>query len=500
MEIPGYRIEKEIGKGGMATVYLAVQESLERSVVLKILDRVHHTASEEMTQRFMDEGRIVASLHHPNIVTIYDIGLAGEDLYISMEYVHGGDLKKRMETHVPAKDALDIIYKVGSALESAHSHSIIHRDVKPANILFREDGTPLLTDFGIAKQTDFDKDLTSTGIFLGSPNYVSPEQADGKQVDGRSDIYSLGCIFYEMLTGYKPYHSNSVIDIVIQHKTSPVPTLPEKLSIYQSLLNRMMAKNLDDRFANAEEMLKSIAKLKASNQSGEDELTPDFDVTGHTENKTKAKKKMSITLIVLLVLSSIFFFGLQFVEIRLKSSETKITQVSTNSTLPTATVDKNKNLAEQTLETIQTSQELVTNTEVTTAPVTEESQSQKNEVEPEPAMRASEEVTRALAWLGKQSLDEYKLTYPPKDNAYYYFSRLLELEPNNQMAYEGILAIADRYVILAERSFANNEVEKTKTYIDIGLQINPRNEALISMQEMVKNYKIGILATIKSFF
>ena len=263
MEIPGYKVEKEIGKGGMATVYLATQESLERSVVLKILDRVQRSASEEMTQRFVDEGRIVASLHHPNIVTIYDIGLSGEDLYISMEYVRGGDLKKRMESHVPTDVALDIIAKVGSALDSAHTHNVIHRDVKPANILFREDGTPLLTDFGIAKQTDFDKDLTSTGIFLGSPNYVSPEQADGRKVDGRSDIYSLGCIFYELLTGYKPYHSDSVIDIVIQHKSSPVPTLPEKFSIYQSLLDRMMAKNLDERFANAQEMLKKYCETSS---------------------------------------------------------------------------------------------------------------------------------------------------------------------------------------------------------------------------------------------
>lgn len=503
MEIPGYRIEKEIGKGGMATVYLAVQESLERSVVLKIMDRVQRTASEEMAQRFMDEGRIVASLHHPNIVTIYDIGLAGEDLYISMEYVQGGDLKKRMESHVTPKTALDIIAKIATALDSAHSHNVIHRDVKPANILFREDGTPLLTDFGIAKQTDYDKDLTSTGIFLGSPNYVSPEQADGRSVDGRSDIYSLGCIFYEMLTGYKPYHSDSVIDIVIQHKTSAVPTLPEKLSIYQSLLDRMMAKNLDDRFANAQEMLKSIAKLQALENTGEEELIPDFDITGHADTKKKTektKKKMSITLIVLLVLSSIFFFGLQFVEIKLKSSEASMAQVSTNSVLPQTAIDPAKNLAEQTLETIQTSQEPVTNTGVTTETVSEESQVQENAVEPKPAKPASEEVTRALAWLGKQSLDEYKLTYPPKDNAYYYYSRLLELEPNNRSAYEGILAIADRYVILAEQSFANNEVEKTKTYIEIGLQINPRNTALISMQDLVKNQKTGLLQTIKSFF
>ncbi|MFT5396614.1 MAG: serine/threonine-protein kinase PpkA, partial [Gammaproteobacteria bacterium] len=145
MEIPGYKIDREIGKGGMATVYLATQESLGRSVVLKILDKVSSAAVADMTQRFIDEGRIVASLHHPNIVTIFDIGTAGDELYISMEYVQGGDLKKRMESHVSPNVALDIVEKIGSALGSAHALNVIHRDVKPANILFRDDGTPLLT-------------------------------------------------------------------------------------------------------------------------------------------------------------------------------------------------------------------------------------------------------------------------------------------------------------------------------------------------------------------
>ena len=487
MEIPGYRIDKEIGKGGMAVVYLAVQESLERSVVLKVLDKAQRSTAEDMTQRFLDEGRIVASLNHPNIITIYDIGLSGEDLYISMEYIKGGDLKKRMEAHVSPKVALDIVAKIGSALGSAHAHNVIHRDVKPANILFREDATPLLTDFGIAKQTDYDKDLTSTGIFLGSPNYVSPEQADGKKVDGRCDIYSLGCIFYEMLTGYKPYHSDSVIDIVIQHKTSPVPTLPEKLSIYQSLLDRMMAKNLDERFASAEDMLKSVKKLQSIDDSNE--LIPDFDITGLTQapttsDKEKTKKKSKVILIASLILSATFFFSLQFVEIKLKSSNVHIDQVSTNSVLsPTAATANN--LAEQTLDTIQSS------------PKTEESQ--PNEAR-EPEKPVSEEVTRALAWLGKQSLHEFKLTYPPKDNAYYYFSRLLELQPDNRSAYEGILSIAERYAILAERTLANNEVEKTRTYIDIGLQIDPKNQALLSLKSLVSNQKVGFWQSIKSFF
>lgn len=487
MEIPGYKIDREIGKGGMATVYLATQESLDRSVVLKILDKVNSSAVADMTQRFIDEGRIIASMHHPNIVTIYDISMAGDELYISMEYVQGGDLKKRMESHVSPKVALDIVEKIGSALGSAHAHNVIHRDVKPANILFRNEDTPLLTDFGIAKQTDQEADLTSTGIFLGSPNYVSPEQADGKKVDGRSDIYSLGCIFYEMLTGYKPYHSDSVIDIVIQHKTSPVPTLPEKFEIYQPLLDRMMAKNLDDRFADAETMLVSVKKLQALDNT--DQLTPDFDITGYTSKTDKnkqTKNKPKLTLNVLLLLSATFFFSLQYVEIKLKSSEMSIDRASTNSVLPTAETTTSSNLAEQTLETIQTSS-AGDETPAETAP-------------PPGKAPVSNEVLSALAWLGKKSLDEYNLTYPEKDNAYYYFSRLLELQPDNRTAYEGILSIAERYAFLAERSLANNETDKTQTYIEIGLQINPNNEALLSLKSIVATQKTSFWQTLKSMF
>lgn len=489
MEIPGYKIDKEIGKGGMATVYLATQESLDRAVVLKILDRVSSaSASTDMTQRFIDEGRIVASMHHPNIVTIFDIGMAGEDLYISMEYVEGGDLKKRLESHVPPKVALDIVGKVGSALSSAHAHNVIHRDVKPANILFRNAETPLLTDFGIAKQTDQDTDLTSTGIFLGSPNYVSPEQADGKHVDGRSDIYSLGCIFYEMLTGYKPYHSDSVIDIVIQHKTSPVPTLPEKLSMYQSLLDRMMAKKLEERFASADEMLISIKKLQAIKEP--DNAVPDFDITGLTgseEVKKKSKQKSTIILIVLLILSASFFFGLQFVEIKIKSPDTFIDKASTESIIPTTSSPTNdkQNLAEQTVSAIQN--------------VGNDNENKTETVE-KPKEPVSEEVISALTWLGKQSLDEYKLTYPEKDNAYYYYSRLLELQPDNQTAYEGILKIAERYAILAETALANNELDKMQSYINIGLQINPTNEALLSLKSFVSTKEASLWQTFKSLF
>ena len=481
MEIPGYQIQREIGQGGMATVYLATQESLNRSVVLKILDKVKRGESEDLAQRFMDEGKIIASLHHPNIVTIYDIGLSDGDLYISMEYVEGGDLKQRMQRSIKPEMALDLVMKVGSALASAHTHNVIHRDVKPANILFRDEKTPLLTDFGIAKQTDEDQDLTSTGIFLGSPNYVSPEQADGASVDGRTDIYSLGCIFYEMLTGYKPYKSNSVIDIVIQHKTSPVPQLPATLSEYQPLLDRMMAKKLDQRFSSADEMVTEVEKYITREKTEPGQVNTS---TSAPEVKQSKKKKTMTVLIVLLILSSVFFFGLQYVEIRIKREpvvEYSPPPIDTVITPPVAVVN---NDSTQTIDT-------------TTTETNEQAPAETKEVKKEPV---SEEILKALEWLGKQSLAEFKLNYPPKDNAYYYFSKLLELQPDNQNAIKGILNIAERYAILAERSLANNEIDKTKTYIELGLKIDPQNQALLSMKKLTENQNKGFLSSIKSLF
>ena len=234
VQIKGYSIRHAIGEGGMATAYLAIQESLGRPVVLKVLHTTR-SANPREVERFKKEGRIIASLNHPNIITVFDIDTAGDAVYLAMEYVEGGDLRKRMSRVVTPYEALDILIKVGGALSAAHKKGIIHRDVKPANILFRKDGTPLLSDFGIAKQTAGDNDLTQTGIFLGSPNYMAPEQAETGSIDGRADLYSLGVIFYEMLTGTKPFYADSAVDVIVQHKRAPIPTLPTGLETVSSL-------------------------------------------------------------------------------------------------------------------------------------------------------------------------------------------------------------------------------------------------------------------------
>ncbi|MEJ2760851.1 MAG: serine/threonine-protein kinase [Gammaproteobacteria bacterium] len=481
MEIPGYIIQKEIGKGGMATVYLATQESLGRHVVLKILDQLQTDKAEDMAERFITEGRILASLNHPNIITIYDIGISNHLLDISMEYVHGGDLRERLELPISADEVLDLLAKISSALGEAHKHGIVHRDVKPANILFRDENTPLLTDFGIAKQVNLDSDLTSTGIFLGSPNYVSPEQAEGFPLDGRADIYSLGCIFYEMLTGEKPFRSSSVIDVVIQHKQAPIPTLPEECAEFQPMLNRMMAKKRDERIADADELIIEIQRLqrKRRRRAVEVGLVAPEEMTPKQRFEHRQRRSKQI-LAGLLLLGLILFSSLKYVEIRLKSPIV----VRTDRVTTTTVLDKGPiHLA------VQAAAAASKENRNTAAPSSSSA--------PSPS---TQQVIKALTWLGKQSLDKYKLTYPPNDNAYYYYTRLLELDPNNQTAIRGILSIADHYATLAEQAMARNEWQRTAAYVDIGLRIDPHNRSLLALRELVKKQNASLLATIKSLF
>jgi serine/threonine protein kinase len=467
----------------MATVYLAIQESLNRPVVLKIMDNVEADQSEDLTERFEAEGKIIASLSHPNIITIYDIGIANNSLYISMEYVQGGDLKQRLELPISDIEALDILAKISSALNEAHNHGIVHRDVKPANILFRDVNTPLLTDFGIAKQVDSDIDLTSTGIFLGSPNYVSPEQADGILTDGRADIYSLGCIFYEMLTGSKPYISTSVIDIIIKHKQSPVPELPEDLQGYQTLLYKMMAKDRNKRIPDAEALVQAIQKLQHVHKKRSLDL--DFNIAGTLDrmDPLERAKRGKQLLIGILLLGLILFSTLEYVDIQIKSPTSSTANASTNTVLSESTIQVPVVSQVQTAETQSTPVETVVETQV--------------------QVKGPEiiEVLNALTWLGDQSLNDFKLSYPPKDNAYYYFSRMLEIDPGNQVGINGIYKIAVQYSVLAEQAMLSNDLEKTATYVDLGLRIDPRNESLIILKQYVQNNnKTGFLNTIKSLF
>lgn len=257
-DIPGYKILTPIGKGGMAVVYLALQESLDREVALKVMKPALES-DPTLCSRFLKEGKIVAQMSsHPGIVTVFDIGCHDKWYYMAMEYIPGESLKQRIEQGTSAEQPLKVVREIALALMHAHDLGFVHRDVKPGNILFRENGAAVLTDFGIAKAVQSDTDLTHVGFTVGSPAYMSPEQTMGGFVDARSDLYALGVVFYEMLTGRKPFLGESTALVASMHRKSPIPQLPDNFSSYQGILNRLMTKQPDDRFQNAGELIESI--------------------------------------------------------------------------------------------------------------------------------------------------------------------------------------------------------------------------------------------------
>jgi len=257
IQIPGYEILRSLGAGGMSTVYLALQRSLDRKVAIKVMRRTGDSASADVIQaekRFLLEGRMMAKLPHRNIVAVYDI-VSNEDMsYISMEYLDGGTLADRMKTGLALSEAVSVVVQIGSALDFAHAHSVVHRDLKPANIMFRDAATPVLTDFGIARYQDASATrLTQTGMLVGTPTYMSPEQINGQPVDGRADLYSLGILFYEMLCGVAPFRGDTPIAVLMAHLTQPPPPLRDEFQWFQPVMDRMLAKNREERYATLKE-------------------------------------------------------------------------------------------------------------------------------------------------------------------------------------------------------------------------------------------------------
>ncbi|MCP4408473.1 MAG: protein kinase [Gammaproteobacteria bacterium] len=241
----------------MSTVYLAEQENLSRLVALKIMSS-ELLADPSFKKRFTKEGQIVASLSHPNIVTIHDLGEAEGHPFIAMEYVAGFNLQERIQQGMDLSDCFRTVKRIADALQVLHSNNIIHRDVKPMNILFRENKFAVLTDFGIAKSISSATELTKVGATIGTPSYMSPEQVQGHELNGCSDLYSLGAVFYEMLTGRKPYEGSDDFSTALKHITDPIPRLPKETQFLQPIIDSMLAKDPKDRFPDGQALNRAI--------------------------------------------------------------------------------------------------------------------------------------------------------------------------------------------------------------------------------------------------
>ena len=261
IDIPGYKVKKELGAGGMARVYLAVEEKLDRPVALKILSPAFAENS-RVTKRFIKEAKTAAQLQHSNIVSIFDVGKHEGIYYFTMEYLTM-NLKDRIKRTpgIKPREALAIVKDVARALSYAHKKGYVHRDIKPDNIMFRKDGAVVLVDFGIVKAVNEKTKLTRTGISVGTPQYMSPEQIKAERIDGRSDIYSLGIVLFELLTGKVPYEAGDLVKLALKHTGDPVPKLPAKLTDLQPLIDKMLAKDVHERVRSAEGLIRLIDAL-----------------------------------------------------------------------------------------------------------------------------------------------------------------------------------------------------------------------------------------------
>jgi DNA-binding response OmpR family regulator len=253
------RLVAKIYAGDLSSVYLAEAERTGERMALKVLRHVPDAGSSRLFDRFLQEYEVIARVRHANVVRIFDLGVADDHAYIAMEYLGAGSLAERLASALQPPVALSYARQIGSALHAIHQAGVLHRDLKPANIMFRDDGTLALIDFGLAKQMRLHAALTGTGQIFGTPYYMSPEQGHAEPTDERSDIYSLGCIFYEMLTGERPFTASSPMGVIYRHAHAPRPRFGRPLTHFQPLLDRMLAVERLARYQSAADVLADLS-------------------------------------------------------------------------------------------------------------------------------------------------------------------------------------------------------------------------------------------------
>ncbi|MFZ5723913.1 MAG: protein kinase domain-containing protein [Pseudomonadota bacterium] len=481
MNIPGYKIVRELGRGGMATVYLAEQEKFERQVALKVMSPSLNT-DPSFKERFIREAKLVAKLSHPNIVAVYDVGEHAGQVYMAMEYHTGGDLKARIREGMTPLNAVSVTAGIARALEFAHSKGVIHRDIKPDNILFRNDGSAVLTDFGIAKQGDAQTQFTQMGMVAGTPKYMSPEQARGLPLDAESDLYSLGVVLYEMLTGDVPFKAEDSIALAIKHMKDPPPRLPVALKKFQPFLDRALAKEPAARFHRGGEMAAALEQILASGTVRNIKAPP---ATPQGATQVRAAVTAPVTaasasgggrggLIAALVVLLLAGGG---------GGAWYFTMGPGKPVPPEPVVEAPPPPPEPEPVVIEPVQIEVVVAEPEPEPV----------APPPPKPKPGIDVAGLIA-KGNTALAEDRLDTPAGDNAWDYYRLALTVDAQNKKAMDGLKRIADRFIQLIDASLAGDNVAQAKQYLRSAERVAPDYPPVADAATRILNYEANAAA------
>lgn len=256
------RVVAKLYASDLSSIYLAETEDGADRLALKVLRHVPDAGGGRLFDRFLQEYEVIARVDHPNVVRIFDLGVADDHAYLAMEYLGAGSLAERLVSALEPATALGYVRQIAGALQAIHGAGVLHRDLKPGNIMFREDGSLALIDFGLAKQMRLHAAITGTGQIFGTPYYMSPEQGHAEPTDERSDLYSLGCILYEMLTGERPFTASSPMGVIYRHAHAPRPRLVRSLTDFQPVLDRLLAVERFERFQSAAELLAALDSVR----------------------------------------------------------------------------------------------------------------------------------------------------------------------------------------------------------------------------------------------
>ena len=444
----------------MATVYLAVQENFQRKVAVKILSqRLLSDAS--FGVRFLREARIVAQLSHQHIVPVFDVGQHGDCHYIAMELLKGGDLKQRLAKGMQLTECLDIVQQIASALHYAAKKNFVHRDIKPENILFRENGSAVVSDFGIARSTESETNMTLTGTIIGTPSYMSPEQAQAMPLDGRSDLYSLGIILFEMLTGNVPYTADSAISIGLKHITDPIPELPEEVAEFQGVIDKILAKSPEDRFQTGHEFIEALEELEHNLHEGGASTTiisPD----ALKRHKSASNRRRST--------------GAPAVR---KTGGGRMARTSAaRSRSGTRTAGQTRNTRGGPIQQpgLLSKQNILAASIVGVLAVGGVGSWMYFSSDSGSSISAAEEgafnkKTLALLENAQEAMEDGRFFKPPDDSAQYYYTTALALAPRNLEAIAGIEALVTTYLDNARKAISENNESKAVEWLNQSSQI-----------------------------